>query len=78
MFRRLQTLAISASALWALSSAVPADPTITAAAVLPRQNSDNFIGFLEQNNTCGFATIISELRLTYSQGPASTVSSSHQ
>ncbi|KAF2621541.1 hypothetical protein BU25DRAFT_237116 [Macroventuria anomochaeta] len=51
MFGRLRTITLSVSALWQLSSAVPADPTITPAAVLPRQNSDKFIGYLEFNNT---------------------------
>jgi hypothetical protein len=31
---------------------VPADPTITPAAVLPRQNNDQFIGWLQYNSTC--------------------------
>jgi hypothetical protein len=32
--------------------AVPADPTITTPALLPRQNDARFIGFLEQSGTC--------------------------
>lgn len=52
MSGRLRTIIISVSALLQLSSASPADPTITAPAVLPRQNSDNFVGYVELNNTC--------------------------
>ncbi|UPX11990.1 uncharacterized protein EKO05_0002568 [Ascochyta rabiei] len=51
MFGRLRVILLSASALCQLSGAAPADPTITTAAVLPRQNSDNFIGYLELNST---------------------------
>ncbi|KAF3039699.1 hypothetical protein E8E12_003132 [Didymella heteroderae] len=51
MLGRLRTIIASASVLLQLSSANPADPTITAPAVLPRQNSDTFIGYVELNNT---------------------------
>ncbi|KAJ4350822.1 hypothetical protein N0V95_004374 [Ascochyta clinopodiicola] len=51
MFEWLQVILLTGSALWQFSSAAPADPTITTAAVLPRQNSDNFIGYLDLNNT---------------------------
>ncbi|KAF2852545.1 hypothetical protein T440DRAFT_30098 [Plenodomus tracheiphilus IPT5] len=33
------------------SALVPADPTITSPAVLPRQNNDRFIGWVESDNT---------------------------
>lgn len=52
MPRRIQSTVFLVSALWQMAVAEPADPTITAAAVLPRQNKDNFIGYLERNNTC--------------------------
>ncbi|KAF3035272.1 hypothetical protein E8E11_004016 [Didymella keratinophila] len=47
----LRTILAIASTFMQLSSATPADPTITAPAVLPRQNSDTFIGYVELNNT---------------------------
>ncbi|KAH6639302.1 hypothetical protein C7974DRAFT_388221 [Boeremia exigua] len=50
MFTQLQ-LVVAAASLWQHSSATPADPTITTAAVLPRQNSDAFIGYIRENNT---------------------------
>ena len=56
MLGRLRTIVLPASALWQLSSAVSLDPTITTPAVLPRQNSDNFIGYLNTDNTCKFPT----------------------
>ncbi|KAF9690619.1 hypothetical protein EKO04_011383 [Ascochyta lentis] len=51
MYGQLRVILLPASVFWQLSSAIPADPTITTAAVLPRQNSDNFIGYLELNST---------------------------
>ncbi|KAF1930524.1 uncharacterized protein M421DRAFT_376078 [Didymella exigua CBS 183.55] len=51
MSGRLHKIIASASALLQLSNAKLADPTITAPAVLPRQNSDAFIGYLELSNT---------------------------
>jgi hypothetical protein len=39
--------------LFALAvAAVPTDPTITAPAVLPRQNNDQFIGWVEYSGSC--------------------------
>jgi hypothetical protein len=47
------------------SALVPAEPTITAPAVLPkRQNQDNFIGWLEYENTCECVAIHSQCVLT--------------
>ncbi|KAJ8108212.1 hypothetical protein OPT61_g8333 [Boeremia exigua] len=51
MARQIRSALFATSVLWQLTAAKPADPTITTAAVLPRQNSDNFIGYLEVNNT---------------------------
>ncbi|KAJ4991221.1 hypothetical protein SVAN01_03349 [Stagonosporopsis vannaccii] len=52
MSKRLRSITFATLALSPLATATPADPTITTPAVLPRQNSDNFIGYLEFNNTC--------------------------
>jgi hypothetical protein len=38
---------------------VPADPTITAPAVLPRQNSAGFIGWVEVSGSCQYSGPIS-------------------
>jgi hypothetical protein len=44
----LSTVAFSAFA----NAGVPADPTITARAVLPRQNDAQFIGWVEYSGSC--------------------------
>ena len=53
MSGRITSSALSAVALYTfVAAAVPADPTITAPAVLPRQNNDQFIGWVESSGTC--------------------------
>jgi hypothetical protein len=53
MSGRYRALRLQAAAFFALAvGAVPADPTITSQALLPRQNDADFIGFLEQSGTC--------------------------
>jgi|TARA_R110002003_G_scaffold140_3_gene12779 hypothetical protein len=54
MSPRIAISALSAVAFTAFATAaVPADPTITAPAVLPkRQNNDRFIGFVEFSGSC--------------------------
>jgi hypothetical protein len=74
MSGRLRTITASASALLQLSSATLADPTITAPAVLPRQNSDTFIGYVELNNTCTSSQDGLRVSLTVPQGAALIVS----
>lgn len=44
----LSTVAFAAIAV----AAVPADPTITAPAILPRQNDAQFIGWVEYSGSC--------------------------
>ncbi|KAH7108661.1 hypothetical protein B0J11DRAFT_586836 [Dendryphion nanum] len=52
MAGRLPITLLSALAWARLTTAlVPADPTITAAAILPRQNNDRFIGWVEASGT---------------------------
>jgi hypothetical protein len=43
---------LSAIACARLAYAAPAEPTITAPAILPRQLGSNFIGFVESDSTC--------------------------
>lgn len=71
---RLRAVIVPALALLQHSAAEPTDPTITALAVLPRQNSDSFIGYVELNNTCEFALDHLRASLTILQGVALTVS----
>jgi hypothetical protein len=53
MSGRYSASRLQAAAIFALAvGAVPADPTITSPALLPRQNDAQFIGFVEQSGTC--------------------------
>lgn len=53
MSGRFPISVISALAVGNLANAfVPADPTITAPALLPRQNNDRFIGYVEFSGSC--------------------------
>jgi hypothetical protein len=62
MSQRLPVLLGSVLALTEVvkSSPRPADPTITAPALLPRQQPANFIGWGELNGTCMPVSIHSE------------------
>jgi hypothetical protein len=60
MSGRYSLSALSALAFAALAAArVPAEPTITAPAVLPRQNSAGFIGWVEVSGSCQYLGFIS-------------------
>lgn len=53
MSGRFYNSVAAALALGSLVSALdPADPTITAPAVLARQNDDSFIGYVQSDSTC--------------------------
>jgi hypothetical protein len=45
-------LALSAVMFSAFAVAAPADPTITAPAILPRQNIDQFVGWVQSGGKC--------------------------
>ncbi|KAF2653468.1 hypothetical protein K491DRAFT_717973 [Lophiostoma macrostomum CBS 122681] len=53
MFNPLPISFVSALAWAQVVKSAPADPTITPPAILPRQNADNFIGWLSYNGTWG-------------------------
>jgi hypothetical protein len=59
MFGRL-LVSFFATVAWMtlVSALVPPDPIITAAAVLPRQNAAEFVGWRKINGTCKLLTII--------------------
>ena len=52
MTGQLPITLLSAVAWAILAYAAPADPTITAPALLPRQLDSFFIGYIESDSTC--------------------------
>ena len=56
MIFELPLTVVSVIAYFALANAVPADPTITPAAVLPRQLAADWIGYVKdpEADTCEF------------------------
>jgi hypothetical protein len=52
MAGKLPITLLSAVAWVMLACAAPADPTITAPALLPRQLDQFFIGYIESDSTC--------------------------
>lgn len=67
MFFKLPVTLLSAFACVALANVIPADPTITPPAILPRQLDAAWIGWVQDNGTCmhAFWQTVRELELTY-------------